>query len=304
MTEQAAHISDTTHAPVLLHEVLSLLALTPESVVVDCTAGGGGHAEALLAVLGPKGRYIGIDADDRALARVRKRLGDDARVTLVCGNFRAIETHLASVGCSAPTGVLADLGFSSDQLAASGRGFSLLTDEPLLMTFTATLDASVLTAWHVVNEWSEASLTDVIFGYGGERHARKIARAIVEERDHKPITTSGELAEIVKRAVPRGKSRLHPATKTFQALRIAVNDELGALQDLLEKSVPLLAKGGRIGIISFHSLEDRIVKHTFRAMEREGVGRVITKHPVVPTELETRANPRARSAKFRVFEKY
>ncbi len=298
---EAEHV--TAHAPVLLHEVLEGLAIAPSSIVVDCTAGGGGHAEAILRMLGSDGRYIGIDADSAALERVRKRIGSDPRVSLVLGNFRHVAEHCKRVSTLAPTHLLADLGFSSDQLEHSGRGFSLQRDEPLVMTFETTVTPETLTAWHVVNEWSEASLCDILRGFGGEPAARRIAQAIVEAREERPITTSHELAAIVEAAAPRGKRRIHPATRTFQALRMAVNDELGALEALLADGFELLAPAGRMAIISFHSLEDRTVKHAFRSYRERGVATLITKRPIIADLAEVRANPRSRSAKLRILEK-
>lgn len=292
----------TIHTPVLLHEVVSLLQVQPRDTVVDCTAGGAGHARALLDHLGPQGRYIGIDADSDALERVKSTL-HDPRVTLVLGNFRDITRHLDTLGIAHVDRVLADLGFSSDQLGLSGRGFSIDKDEPLLMTYGTEIAEDTVTAWHVVNEWSETSLADVLYGFGGETRARKVAAAIVRARDERPITTSRELAEVVTSAYPRHHYRIHPATKTFQAIRIAVNDELGALESLLHNAIPRLTDHGRIGIISFHSLEDRIVKQRFRLAEQTHQGSIVTKRPVTASPSEQKENPRARSAKLRVFER-
>ncbi len=304
MAAQAGQI-ETAHIPVLLHEVIDVLALRPGDVVVDGTAGGGGHAQAILTELGPKGVYLGIDLDARALARTHERLGDDPRVTLVEGNFRDIERLMAAHGLTHADRILLDLGLSSDQLVASedtGRGFSFTRDEPLLMTLADTPDEEVLTARDVVNTWSEESLADIIYGFGGETRARRIAQAIVEARAAGEITTSGQLAEIVERAVGR-RGAAHPATRTFQAIRIAVNDELGALADALTGADRVLAPGGRIAVISFHSLEDRTVKRTFRSWVEAGRGTLVTKRPVVPTDDELAHNRRARSAKLRCFER-
>ncbi len=295
---------ESVHVPVLLQEVIDVLALAPGDTILDGTAGGGGHAAAILTVLGPNGHYIGIDEDATALARVRARLGDDPRVTLVAGNFRDLDLHLRSVGRASVERILLDLGLSSDQLAPerSRRGFTFQEDEPLLMTFAESPHAEALTAMHVVNEWSESSLADIIFGYGGERRARRIARAIVDARQEGPITTSGALAEIIRKAAP-GRGSVHPATRTFQAIRMAVNDELGALEEALTKSIELIAPGGRIAVISFHSLEDRTVKRTFKAWSDAGRGTILTKKPIAPSEREVRANRRARSSKLRAFER-
>jgi len=302
MEKSAVGTTGTVHTPVLLQQVIDSLAVRPTDTVVDGTAGGGGHGATLLAALGPTGRYIAIDADRAALTRVSVLVGDDPRVSLVYGNFRNIDGHLASVCADAFDKLLLDLGFSSDQLETAGRGFSFTKDEPLVMTLSDSPEEGATTAWHVVNDWSEQSLADVLYGFGGERAARKIAHAIALRREMHPIETTKELADIVATVV-RTKGRIHPATRTFQAIRIAVNDELGALTDVLAKALPLLRNNGRIAIITFHSLEDRIVKHTFRTWQEEGRGVVLTKRPITPTDEECRANPRSRSAKLRVFEK-
>jgi 16S rRNA (cytosine1402-N4)-methyltransferase len=293
----------TVHVPVLLQEVIELLAIKPDDVVVDCTAGGGGYAEAILGLLGKDGKYVAIDADQDALMRVTARVHDDVRLKCIQGNFRDLERLLAEHNVTHVTKIVADLGFSSDQLAVSGRGFSLDKDEPLLMTYVSEIGPEVLTAWHVVNEWSESSLADVIYGYGGETRARRIAAAIVTEREEKPITTARELAEVVKAVFPKRHMRVHPATKTFQAIRIAVNDELGALDALLGQAIDRLMPKGRAAVVSFHSIEDRTVKHAFRNAVKAGYGILVTDKPLVPTQEEITSNKRARSAKLRVFEK-
>jgi len=270
--------------------------------VVDSTAGGGGHAEALLHELGPAGRLIVLDADAHALARVRDRLGDDTRIAYVCGNFRNLAANLETLGVERVDRILLDLGLSSDQLdQPTGRGFSFQRDEPLRMTFAAEMPEGALTAWHVVNEWSEESLADILFGFGGERRARKLARAIVEARAERPLETSAQLAALTERTLGT-RGAIHPATRTFQAIRMAVNDELGALEAALAASTTLLAPGGRIAVIAFHSLEDRIVKRTFRSWQDQGLGQALTKRPIVPSRRESLANRRARSAKLRGFE--
>jgi 16S rRNA (cytosine1402-N4)-methyltransferase len=296
-------LQPTVHVPVLSQEVIDLLQIAKDDVVVDCTVGGGGHAALVLELLGSHGRYLGIDADSAALERVGAQVADDKRVTLLHGNFRDITELVTGATDARPTKILADLGFSSDQLAYSGRGFSIDKDEPLLMTYTEDIRPETLTAWHVVNEWSEASLADVIYGYGGETRARKIAHALVTEREAKPITTSGELAHIVQGVFPKRPSRIHPATKTFQAVRMAVNDELGSLESLLSQAYQLLAPKGRIAVISFHSLEDRVVKHVFRNIARAKQGILLVDKPITPTEDELKDNRRARSAKLRALEK-
>ncbi len=294
----------TAHIPVLVEEVSALLAIAPEDVVLDGTAGGGGHMRALLTQLGEHGRYIACDADETAIARLRVAYSD-SRITYCIGNFRHMDALVRDISVAHVDAILLDLGLSSDQLTGagdngSGRGFSFQHDEPLTMTLAPHTEAHTLTAATVVNEWSEESIADIIYGFGEERRARAIARAIVRARGQAPITTTQQLADIVLRAVPR-TGRTHPATKTFQAIRMAVNDELGALEDALAAAQRILAPGGRIAIITFHSLEDRIVKRTFRAWEHDGFGVVLTKKPLQPTEREVAANPRARSAKVRGF---
>jgi len=293
--------STTVHTPVLLQQIIANLAVRPNDTIVDGTAGGGGHATALLRALGPEGKYVAIDADAFALRRVGERLHNDPRLLPVHGNFRDIDRHLASLQVGAFDRLLLDLGFSSDQLEA-GRGFSFARTEPLVMTISEQPGAGATTAWHVVNDWSEESLADVLYGFGGEHAARKIARAIVNAREMHPIETTTELADLVANTIGR-RGKIHPATKTFQAIRIAVNDELGALTDVLTKALPLLRPGGRIAVITFHSLEDRVVKRMFMEWEKAGHGVRVNKHVIVPDRTEVVQNPRSRSAKLRVFEK-
>ncbi len=295
--------STTLHTPVLLQEVIELLSVQPNDVIVDGTVGGGGHMSALLERLGPDGRYIAMDADATALDRVRARIGQDPRVSYVCGNFRHMTRHLTELDVEAADKILLDLGLSSDQLEGeSGRGFSFTSDDPLRMTLRAHTDEGELTAWHVVNEWDETSLADIIYGFGGETRARKVARVIRERREEQPIASARELAELIEAALGR-RGKRHPATRTFQAIRMAVNDELGALTEGLEAAKRLVRNGGRIAVITFHGLEDRIVKQAFREWARQGEGTVLTKHPIPSSRDEVLANPRARSAKLRCFEK-
>lgn len=290
------------HRTVLLHEAMELLALKPSDVVVDGTLGGAGHSREVAKKLGPKGTLVCFDADSDAIDRGKKTLEHiDADVHFVHGNFRHIRTELEKLHIPKIDKALFDLGWSGFQLSA-GRGFSFLTDEPLSMAYDKdqALNASV-----VVNEWKEESLADIIWGWGEERFARRIARAICESREEQPIRTSRELAGIVKTAVPAKArfGRIHPATKTFQAIRIAVNDELGALEEAIRNTWQVLEEGGRIAVISFHSLEDRIVKQRFLDLEKQHGGIRITRKPTVPGEKELAENPRARSAKLRVIEK-
>jgi 16S rRNA (cytosine1402-N4)-methyltransferase len=294
-----------SHVPVLLHEVIEFLNIQADDVVVDATLGGAGHARALADKLGEKGVFIGFDLDADALERAHESLkGAKPTVHLVNANFRTLSAQLETLGIQKITKILFDLGWSSYQLN-SGRGLSFLRNEQLIMTFRKNPGPSELTAATIVNEWAEESLADVIYGWGEERYSRRIAKAIVERRAWKRIETSTDLAEIVRDAVPPAyrRGRLHPATKTFQALRIAVNDELGALSEGLRSAFQRLAPGGRVAVISFHSIEDRIVKQTFVQLEKEGQGIRLTKKPIAPSIDEIQNNPRSRSAKLRVLEK-
>ena len=293
------------HRSVLLHEAIEELSISSDDTVVDATLGGAGHARALSELLDSGGTFIGFDLDSEAIARAEKALQDvTAQTFCIEANFRNIETELESRGITHIDKALFDLGWSAYQLDA-GRGFSFLKDEPLLMTYSGNQGDGVLTAATIVNTWKEESIADVIFGWGEERYSRRIAHVIVERRKERPFTRSLELAEAIKSAVPAAyrHGKLHPATRTFQALRIAVNDELGALTDGLRGAWKLLAPKGRIAVITFHSIEDRIVKEMFLEFERHGEGRRITRSPKKPSLEEVASNPRARSAKLRVVER-
>lgn len=293
------------HRSVLLHEVIETLAIRPDDIVVDATLGGAGHAKAIAQLLGTKGAFIGIDADAAAIERAREALKDVVTPThLIQGNFKNVESYLGKHGIPSITKALFDLGWSGYQLT-SGRGFSFLQDEPLLMTYEDTPGESTLTAATIVNTWKQESLADVIFGWGEERYSRQIAKAIVETRGRNPIETSKQLAEIIRSAVPAfyRNGRLHPATKTFQALRIAVNDEMGALKEGITGAWNMLSPGGRLAVITFHSIEDREVKRMMLAWAQAGAGERITKSPIRPGDEEAKANPRSRSAKLRVLQK-
>jgi 16S rRNA (cytosine1402-N4)-methyltransferase len=310
------------HIPVLLAETLAGLALKPGAICVDGTLGGGGHAEAMLEVTAPTGRLLGLDADPAAIERCRERLARfDKRALLSQSSFRDLARLAAELGITAVDAVLLDLGISSYQLSEAERGFSFLADGPLDMRMDPT---TALTAGEIVNEWPQAALADLIYRYGEEPRSRRIAAAIIRAR---PLGATGELAEVVSRALggKRGQ-RTHPATQVFQALRIAVNDELGALEKVLPQTVDLLTVGGRLAIITFHSLEDRIVKQFIQretrdcicdldARTRRIIGeaactcghraalRAVTKKPIVPAEDEIKFNPRSRSAKLRIAER-
>jgi 16S rRNA (cytosine1402-N4)-methyltransferase len=296
------------HVTVLQTEAIEALCLTPHAVVVDATVGSGGHTRAILDILDKSGILIGIDADEQALQEVKTFVaGASARTQFVCRNFRAIDEVLKECSITTVDAILADLGWRIEQFdtveGTEGKGFSFKANESLLMTYG---DPAVypFTAGDMVNEWEEESIQNVIKGYGEERFSGRIARAIVEARTKSTIRTARELAEIISDVVPGFYRRgpIHPATRTFQALRIAVNDELGALKEFIQKGVGILGSKGRFAIITFHSIEDRIVKHAFRALEKEGKGRVVTKKPIQVSDEERSINPRARSAKLRIFE--
>lgn len=290
------------HRSVLLQEAVDSLDIRPEDTVVDATLGGAGHAKEIVKLLGESGAFIGFDADEDAIKRGEIALsGSRAKVLFAHVNFRHMKHELSKLGIARVDKALFDLGWSGFQLTA-GRGFSFLSDEPLSMAYSKD---QPLTAAVIVNEWSEESIADVIYGWGEERFARRIASAVVAARMEKRIETARELADIVKAAVPAPAryGRLHPATKTFQALRIAVNDELGALEEGLRAAWQLLNPGGRIAVITFHSIEDRIVKQRFADLEKKGEGKRLTKKPIAPSDTEREENPRARSAKLRVIEK-
>jgi 16S rRNA (cytosine1402-N4)-methyltransferase len=295
----------TTHKTVLLHHSIDGLDIH-KGDVVDGTLGGGGHSEEIARRFGGDVVLIGIDMDKKALERSEERISKITPHALFFqDNFRNIDKVLEKAGKTHADRILLDIGLSSDQFEVSGRGFSFRKNEPLLMTFADDPNEHQFTAWTIVNEWAEESIADIIYGYGEERFSRRIARRIVEERAQKPINTTFELVQVIESSVPffYRKGKIHPATKTFQALRIAVNDELGALKEALKKGVELLNSKGRMAVISFHSLEDRIVKHYFRELEQEGKVLVITKRAIVPNEEEIALNPRSRSSKLRIIEK-
>jgi 16S rRNA (cytosine1402-N4)-methyltransferase len=292
----------SAHVPVLTAETLGFLEPERGGLFVDCTVGLGGHARAMLD-RGAR-RLIGLDRDPAALAAARVTLAAFTdRVELVHADYRSIAQVLDERGIDAIDGALADLGVSSLQLDQPGRGFSFQRDEPLDMRMDTTSGA---TAADLIAAASEPDLADAIYTYGEERFSRRIARAIVEQRAAAPVTTTGRLAAIVRAAVPhRGYTRIDPATRTFQALRIWVNRELEGLDRFITTVVQRLRAGARFVVISFHSLEDRIVKHTFRALERSSAPllRVLTKKPVTAADAELEENPRARSAKLRAAER-
>lgn len=290
------------HTPVLLAEVIAALAPRPGGRYLDATVGGGGHALAVLQAAQPGGVLLGIDADPAALAATAERLAEaglSQQAVLRHGSFADLAALAAEAGFTAVDGILFDLGVSSYQLDTPERGFSFAADGPLDMRLDPTQGP---TAADLVNRLSERELAGIIFQYGEEHAARRIARAIVERRRSQPFQSTADLAAVVARAVGGRHGRIHPATRTFQALRIAVNHELNRLAAALPQAVALLALGGKLAVISFHSLEDRIVKQFLRAEAAGEAPRlaIITKKPVVASDTEVAANPRARSAKLRV----
>ena len=291
------------HEPVMTAEVVTLLNPARGGLFVDCTVGGGGHARALLAA--GADRVLGLDRDGEALPVAAETLRDwSGRVELAHADFRTLDATLTARGITEiDGGALADLGMSSLQLAGPGRGFSFRRDEPLDMRMDRSTGP---TAADMLREADESDLADVIYRYGEDRHARRIARGLVASRERRPLTSTGQLADAVRRAVPRrGHQRIHPATRTFQALRLWVNRELEGLDAWLRAVCRRLRAGARLAVITFHSLEDRIVKRTLRGLERgEDVAiRVLTKRPLRPAEAEVARNPRARSAKLRAAER-
>ncbi len=288
------------HRPVMAGEVVQALSPRPGQVVVDCTLGEGGHSGQLLPRLLPGGLLIGLDRDREVLETARRALaGYGNSVLIEQVNYTDLGGVLTRAGLEAADGVLFDLGVNSAQLDQAERGFSFLRDGPLDMRMDAETGR---TAADLVNTLSRKELEWLIRTYGEERFAGRISRRIVTERNVNPIRTTARLAEIVVRAVP-GRSRIHPATRTFQALRLAVNEELDNLKRALPAALEILRPGGRICLIAFHSLEDRIVKHTFRRWSEEKLVRILTKKPLRAAAEEVRSNPRSRSARLRAAEK-
>lgn len=288
------------HQSVLIEEVIKYLAPLPGDVVVDATIGLGGHSQILMGKIKPNGRLIGIDLDKESISQAREKLKpllETASLDLFCDNFINTGNVLKKLGLKGADVILLDLGISSYQIEASRRGFSFMNDAPLDMRMSpdSSPDAAM-----VVNKYSERDLIEIFKSYGEERFAKRIAQKIVTYRHKKPIITTFELVEIIKNAAPCGWQRIHPATRVFQALRIEVNKELDNLKTFLSMITDWLNPGGRVGIISFHSLEDRLVKKSFRNYFQEGILELITKKPVGPTAAERANNPRSRSAKLRI----
>jgi 16S rRNA (cytosine1402-N4)-methyltransferase len=287
----------SAHIPVLLKEVLHFLNPQSDGRFIDATLGAGGHSSAILARTSPAGRLLGIDQDEAAVEIAMRGLQSfGSRVVIAAGNFRDVETIAAQHGFVPCEGVLADIGVSSMMLQDASRGFSFMLEGPLDMRMNQQQE---LQAKDVVNDFTEKEIADILYTYGEERRSRAIARSIVRFR---PLTSTMDLTAAVQRVLgPPGHGRIHPATRTFQALRIYVNDELSALESFIAGSMTVIRSGGRLVIITFHSLEDRIVKNRFRSPHVPG--RVLTKKVVVADEEELKANPRARSAKLRAWEK-
>ncbi len=295
------------HIPVLVGEIIEYLDPQPGENFIDGTCGAAGHTLAILEKNYPNGKIMCFDWDSETLDRAKKNITDkDAnlleRVTFINDSYVNFKKGTIENNFSPINGILLDLGFSSDQLEASGRGFSFLKDEPLDMRYSRLND---LPAREIINHWQPDEIEKILKEYGEEPWARKISEAIVSFRKVKTILTTKELLSVIAAAIPRKlqHARIHFATRTFQALRIAVNDELGNLQRSLPEAIDILASGGRLAIISFHSLEDRIVKNFFREQAKAGQGKILTKKPIIAGEAEVQVNPRSRSAKLRVFKK-
>jgi len=306
------------HTTVLLKETVDGLAIRPDGIYVDCTLGGAGHSEYLVQQLNEKGRLICFDQDMTAIENAKLKLAPYLdKVTFVHANFRYLKDELNQIGVEKVDGILYDLGVSSPQLDTPERGFSYNYDAPLDMRMDQT---SELTAYHVVNDWPYEKLLKIFFRYGEEKFSKQIARKIEKAREVEPIATTFQLVELIKEGIPAAARRTggHPAKRIFQAIRIAVNDELGAAEDSLEDAIKLIKVGGRVSVITFHSLEDRLTKTIFKEASSlpelppnlpmipagmEPMLRVVTRKPIVPSEEELAVNNRSRSAKLRIVEK-
>lgn len=296
----------TVHRSVLMQEVLDGLNLSPSDVVVDATVNGGGHASEITKHLSDTGVFIGIDLDSSAIALSSERLKNaQCQVELVNDSFKNIDTILHNLELKACDKVLFDLGWSSNQFEKAERGFSFQLEGPLLMTLSDSPDTQAFTAYDIINTWEPAHIIDILEGYGEERYAWKITQGIIQAREIKPIVSTTELVEVINQSVPLKyrNGKIHPATKTFQALRIAVNNEMEVLKEGLKKAYEALSPNGRILVISFHSIEDRIVKNYFKQLANEGLATVLTKKPLVASEEELSENRRSRSAKLRIIQK-
>ncbi len=293
-----------THVPVLLQEIRDGLALKPNDAVIDCTVGAGGHAATILERTAPNGCLLGFDLDEAALDAARSKLERfGSRAMLVRENYRNVERVLQTYSFGPVQAALLDLGFSSLEIDDPSRGFSFRADGPLDMRYDGRQEQSAAT---IVNGWSTDDLAKIFWEYGEERFARRIAGAIVEARRRQPIIGTLQLVDVIAGAVPAGyrRGKIHFATRSFQALRIATNDELGNLEAALPALMRILAPGGRLAVISFHSLEDRIVKRFFQEQGKAGAADILTKRPIIASETEVAANPRSRSAKLRIIRKH
>ncbi len=298
----------SVHKTVLLNETIEGLNLSKDGegqIVVDMTFGGGGHSR-LLCEKYPKLKILALDQDKSAFLKAKDKFESvKTDIKFINSNFRDLDKVLVKEGIEQIDGILFDLGLSSDQLENSLRGFSFMKDEPLHMTMKENPSREDITASDIVNTWSEENLATIIYGYGEEKFSRRIAKAIVDARQKKKFETTFDLVRVIEGAVPGAykRGRIHCATKTFQALRIAVNDELQALSDGLDKGFDALRSGGRMSVISFHSLEDRVVKRFFKNKDKEGQGKLINKKVIEASKEEIKNNPRSRSAKLRILEK-
>ena len=296
------------HAPVLLKEVIEYLKPEPGDIILDATIDGGGHAEAIMQKIGKTGTLIGIDQDAVILENLKSQISNlKNNVILINGNFRNLDELLKNNNIEKIDGAIFDLGTSMLQLEESGRGFTFQKNEPLLMTYKSDINSTDLIAQDIVNKWSEKDIADILYKYGEERFSRRIAKNIVDIRERKEIKTTFDLSEIIRLSVPsfyRNNQRLNCCTKTFQALRIAVNDELNAIEEGLSRVWKLLSAESRLVVISFHSLEDRIVKNFFKEKSKKEEGLILTKKPIIPSQEEIISNFSSRSAKLRAIEKY
>lgn len=293
------------HIPVLKDETLKLLDPKSGSVIFEGTGGEGNLSLLIVEKIGQNGKLIVTDLDERNLNSVKDKLTVYGKDRVICkiANFREIKNILAELNVKGVDGILLDLGLASPQIEDSGRGFTFMKDEPLIMTFATSVDELTLTAKDVVNTWSRESLAEIFKGFGGEKKAEKIATLTVEKRRKNIIETTGELVRIVEEAYGGKRGRIHPATRVFQALRMAVNDEVGALKQVLRDGWEVMNPKARFVVISFHEIEDREVKHFFQQMSREDKGTLVNKKPISASREEIRSNPRSRSAKLRAIEK-
>ena len=289
------------HLPVLLEEVTTKLNLSPGKFIIDGTVDGGGHAGEIVKHIKPGGRFLGLDLDQDLVIKLQSKIKTSGvKTSIVHGNYADLPQILEDQKLGTADGLLLDLGFSSEQLEESGKGFSFLKDEPLVMTY----DEGRSPAYEVIKRITEKKLADIIYELGGERRSRAIAEAIKAVSRKTPIKTSKQLAEVVASALPDNyeHGRIHPATRTFQALRIYVNDELGNLSSILKALPQIIAPQGRVAIITFHSLEDEIVKDSFKELVDQGKAILVDKKPIIATAKEVSKNPRSRSAKLRTIE--